>query len=387
MIYFDNSATTCLSEEVKRAMLSAMESYANPSSLHVAGLEARKLIDKARTSVASALGLRSVQPGQIIFTSSGTEANNTAIFGTVYAKKRRISNRIITTDGEHPSVENALQKLEGDGFDVVRIPTKDGVLDFDAYRDALKTPPILVTMMMVNNETGAVYDVARAFDMAKKSCPETVTHCDAVQGFLKCRFTPQSIKADLVTVSAHKIHGPKGVGVLYIDAQILKAKKIVPHILGGGQEFSFRPGTENTVGIAGFGTAAETESKNFASNVEKMKGLRNYLIRQLSDLDVILNVSKGESAPHILSITLPNIKSETMLHFLSGKDICVSSGSACSSRSLKTSHALTAFGLLPTKADCTIRVSLNAHNTKEEADEFIAALKQGIETLVPIKRK
>ncbi len=387
MIYFDNSATTALSDAAKSAMLAAMETYANPSSLHKSGLAARKIIDNARSSVANALGVKGIHPSQLIFTASGTEANNTAIFGTVYAKKRRASNRIITTDGEHPSVENALKKLEEDGFEVIRISTKGGALDFDQFAEALKKPPVLVTMMMVNNETGAVYDVAKAFSMAKRSCPDTVTHCDAVQGFLKCRFTPQSISADLVTVSAHKIHGPKGVGALYIDAQMLKTKKIVPYIIGGGQESSFRAGTENTVGIAGFGAAAECESKLFASNVEAMRSIREYLIDKLSKLNVTINIPEDKCAPHVLSITLPNIKSETMLHYLSSKDICISSGSACSSRSLKTSQALTAFGLLPTQADCTIRVSLNAKNTKEEADEFIVALKDGIDTLIPIKRK
>lgn len=387
MIYFDNSATTALSDSAKSAMMAAMETYANPSSLHKSGLEARKIIDGARLSVANALGVKGISPAQLIFTASGTEANNTAIFGTVYAKKRRTSNRIITTDGEHPSVENALQRLAAEGFEIVRISTRGGVLDLDQLENELKKPPILVTMMMVNNETGAVYDVARAFSMVKRSCPDTVTHCDAVQGFLKVKFTPQSIKADLVTVSAHKIHGPKGVGALYIDAQMLKTKRIVPYIIGGGQESSFRAGTENTVGIAGFGAAAECECKAFASSVESMKTLRAYLVSELSKLNVSLNISNGNFAPHVLSITLPNIKSETMLHYLSSKNICVSSGSACSSRSLKTSHALTAFGLAPTQADCTIRVSLNAHNTKEEADEFIETLKEGIETLVPIKRR
>ena len=324
MIYFDNSATTSLCEEARSAMLWAMDLYANPSSLHKAGFEARKIIDGARASVAKALGVRNLQAGQLIFTSCGTEANNTAVFGTVYAKKRRISNRIITTDGEHPAIENALSKLETEGFEIIRIPTKNGVLDFDAYAEALKVPPILVTMMMVNNETGAVYDVARAFAMAKKISADTVTHCDAVQGFLKCKFTPASVNADLVTVSAHKIHGPKGVGALYIDSQILKAKKIFPYIYGGGQEFGFRPGTENTVGIAGFGAAAEAELGKFVENREKMNGIRNYLIEQLSSLNVSLNIPEGETAPHILSVTLPNIKSETMLHFLSGNDICVS---------------------------------------------------------------
>ncbi len=368
-------------------MLSAMESYANPSSLHKAGLDTRKIVDEARTSIAAALGVRSIQPGQLIFTSCGTEANNTAIFGVAYAKKRRLSNRIITTDGEHPSVENALLKLAEDGFEVIRIPTKGGVLDMDAYREALKVPPILVTMMMVNNETGALYDLKTAFDMAKKSCPDTVTHCDAVQGFLKCRFTPASIKADLVTVSAHKIHGPKGIGALYIDPRITRAKKIAPFIFGGGQEYGFRPGTENTVGIAGFGAAAKKEYGELDKNIERMRTLREHLIERLSEMDVTLNLPKGEAAPHVLSITLPNIKSETMLHFLSGNVICVSSGSACSSRSLKTSHALTSFGLLPKAADCTIRVSLSAANTVEEADEFIVVLEKGIKSLVPIKRR
>lgn len=387
MIYFDNSATTPLSEAAKRAMSEAMEIYANPSSLHAEGLKARRTVEDARASVAEALGIRSLGGSQIIFTSSGSEANNTAIFGTVYAKKRRISNRIITTDGEHPSVENALARLEGEGFEVIRISTKGGSLDFEAYREALKLQPILVTMMMVNNETGAVYDVASAFDMAKKAYPDTVTHCDAVQGFLKKKFTPASIRADLVTVSAHKIHGPKGVGALYIDAQMIKTKRIVPYIIGGGQELSFRAGTENTVGIAGFGAAARAESLAFSENTSRMREVREYLVEKLSELNVTLNIPEGECAPHILSITLPNIKSETMLHFLSGKGICVSSGSACSSRSLKTSRALTAFGLLPARADCTVRVSLSALNTIAEADEFISVLKQGIETLVPIKRR
>lgn len=386
MIYFDNSATTCLSEQAKEAMLRAMEVYANPSSLHKAGLEARKTVEQARASVAAALGIRSIQPGQLIFTSSGTEANNTAIFGTVYAKKRKLSNRIITTDGEHPSVENALLKLESEGYEIIRIPTKGGELDFGIYEEALKKPPLLVTMMMVNNETGALYDVARAFDMAKKTSPDTVTHCDAVQGFMKCKFSPSAIHADLVTVSSHKIHGPKGVGALYIDAQMLKTKKISPYLYGGGQEFSFRPGTENTVGIAGFGAAAEIELKELSANIENMSALRQYLISKLSALNVTLNLPEV-AAPHVLSVTLPNIKSETMLHFLSGKDICVSSGSACSSRSLKTSRALTAFGLTPAMADCTIRVSISSYNTIEEADALVSALSEGIERLVPIKRR
>ena len=385
MIYLDNSATTELSAEAKAAMLCAMDNFANPSSLHKAGQSANKIIVSARKAVAGALGLRSVVPGQIIFTSGGTEANNTSIFGTVYAKKRRISNRIISTDSEHPSVENALRELEADGFEVIRISTKGGVLDFEAYAEALKTPPVLVTMMLVNNETGALYDVARAFDMAKKSCKDTVTHCDAVQGFLKCRFTPMLLRADLVSVSSHKIHGPKGVGALYVDPNIIKAKQIIPLIYGGEQENSFRPGTENTVGIAGFGASADTGNKDLAKNIEHLSSLREYAVDKISKTGAEINTPEGKTSPHVISVRLPNIKSETMLHYLSANDICVSSGSACSSHSNKTSRALLAFGLTAKEADCTIRVSLCENNTKEDIDALCAALAKGIETLVRIK--
>lgn len=385
MIYLDNSATTSLSAEARAAMLEAMDNFANPSSLHKAGQSAQKILTSARKSVASALGIRFVQPGQIIFTSGGTEANNTAIFGTVYAKKRRISNRIISTDSEHPSVENALKRLEADGFEVIRISTKGGKLDLDAYKEALKTPPVLVTMMMVNNETGAVYDVSRAFDMAKKSCKDTVTHCDAVQGFLKCKFNPTAIHADLVSISSHKIHGPKGVGALYVDPQIIKAKQIVPLIYGGEQENSFRPGTENTVGIAGFGAAAEEGANRLSENILSITELKKYAIDRILGTGAFVNLPEGEAAPHVISIRLPDIKSETMLHYLSANDICVSSGSACSSHSRKTSRALLAFGLAEREADCTIRVSLCESNTREDIDALCDALAKGIETLVRIK--
>lgn len=385
MVYLDNSATTALCSEAKTAMAAALESYGNPSSLHKVGIEAHKTMTESRAKVLKALGVRGLTAGQLIFTSSGTEANNTAIFGTVYAKKRRISNRIITTDSEHPAVENSLKRLENDGFEIIRISTKSGVLDFDGYAEALKIPPILVTMMMVNNETGARYDVGRAFKMAKRSNPETVTHCDAVQGFLKCSFSPESISADLVTVSAHKIHGPKGVGALFVSQSILKSKRIVPFMCGGEQEFDFRPGTENTVGIAGFGSAAEIGLAKLSENIKRMSDLRTYAIEKLSELELAINLPKGECAPHIVNITLPNIKSETMLHFLSSKDICVSSGSACSSHSKKTSRALLAFGLTEREADCSLRISLCEYNMTDDVDRLTDALREGISTLVRIK--
>lgn len=385
MVYLDNSATTSVSPEVREAMLAAIDNYGNPSSLHKVGLDAHKIMVDSRSKVLRALGVKGGMPNQLIFTSSGTEANNTAIFGTVYAKKRRASNRIITTDSEHPAVENSLRRLENDGFEIVRIPTKGGVLDFEAYSEALRVPPILVTMMMVNNETGAMYDVARAFKMAKNANSETVTHCDAVQGFLKCRFTPESISADLVTVSAHKIHGPKGVGALYISPSLIKAKKIIPLMCGGEQESDFRPGTENTVGICGFGKAAEIGAAELDADIKKMRLLREYAIKRLSELELTLNLPAEKTAPHIINLTLPNIKSETMLHYLSGRDICVSSGSACSSHSKKTSRALLAFGLSEKQADCSIRVSIGIYNDENDVDLLCTALSDGIASLVRIK--
>ena len=385
MRYLDNSATTRLCDEAKNAMLCAMEEYANPSSLHKAGQAAQKMLVSARKSVAGAIGLRTVMPGQIIFTSGGTEANNMAIFGSVYAKKRRISNRIISTDSEHPSVEKSLQRLESDGFEVIRIPTRDGKLDFDAYEKALEIPPILVTMMMVNNETGAVYDVSRAFDMAKQRAKETVTHCDAVQGFLKVDINYSTLHADLVSISSHKIHGPKGVGALIIDPTIIKTRQIVPVTYGGEQENGFRPGTENTIGIAGFGAAAEVGKIRFADNTKRLCELREYAVSTLLSEDFVLNLPKGKAAPHIISIQMPNIKSETVLHYLSASDICVSSGSACSSHSGKTSRALLAFGLTERQADCTIRVSLGEYNTKDDIDALVSALKKGRDTLIRMR--
>ena len=385
MIYLDNSATTALCAEAKAAMMDTMDNYGNPSSIHKAGIDAHKIMTESRAAVMKALGVRGMTSGQLIFTASGTEANNTAIFGTVYAKKRRPSNRIISTDSEHPAVENSLKRLESDGFEIIRVSTKGGVIDLEEYANALKTPPILVTMMMVNNETGARYNVEKAFKMAKKSNPETVTHCDAVQSFLKCSFSPEAIGADLVTVSAHKIHGPKGVGALYISQSLLKTKKIIPFMCGGEQEFDFRPGTENTVGIAGFGAAAEKGAAELSQNIKRLASLREYAVEKLATLELTLNLPKGESAPHIVNLTLPNIKSETMLHFLSSKDICVSSGSACSSHSKKTSRALLAFGLSEKEADCSLRISLCETNTKEEIDALTDALRDGIGTLVRFK--
>ncbi len=385
-IYLDNSATTPLCDSAIKAMTEAMGCYGNPSSLHSVGLAAQKVVDEARNSLGYAFGVRMLKPGQLVFTASGTEANNLAIRGSIYSKTRRVANKIITTDSEHPSVENLLVKLEEEGFNVVRISTRGGVLDMSAVERELDKNVLLVTMMMVNNETGAMYDVGKVFSMAKARCPEAVTHCDAVQGFMKKKFTPASISADLISVSSHKIHGPKGVGALYISADILKQRKMSPIIYGGGQENGFRSGTENVVGIAGFGAALKEAYINLDANISHMSSVREYALLKLAALDVRVNTPLGETAPHIINFTLPNIKSETMLHYLSGEGIYVSSGSACSSHSRSHSRALMAFGLAPDDADCSLRVSISESTTESDIDALAEHLEMGIRMLVRIKR-
>jgi len=385
MIYLDNSATTPLSDAAKQAMLTAMEHYGNPSSLHPLGKEAHDLLESSRRKIALTLGLRTApEAGQITFCASGTEADNLAIFGTAYAKERRRGGKIITTDSEHPAAENTFCALEKDGFEVVRIATRHGELDWEQYRAALDKRVFLVSMMAVNNETGAAYDLKRAFTMAKAIDPAIVTHTDAVQGYLKSRFSPSAIKADLVSVSAHKIHGPKGVGALYASPEALKRRDLIPTVLGGGQEHGFRSGTENVIGIAGFGAAAEEEFRSLAATLPHLQSLRESAIKQLSALPVTLNLPRGACAPHILSITLPDIRSETMLHALSQDGICVSAGSACSSHSKKISRALTGFGLSPAAIECTVRVSFGRQNTLTDVDRLVESLKHNIDRLVKI---
>ena len=385
-IYLDNSATTALCDEAKQAMTEAMECYGNPSSLHKAGLDAEHMVKKAREQVLSALGVRT-NAGQVYFTSSGTEANNLAILGSAYAKERRAGGRIVTTEGEHSSVEMVLRDLEKKGFDVVRIPTRDGVLDMDFASRAITKDTLLVTTMMVNNETGALYDLKALFALAKRNAPGVVTHCDAVQGFMKTIFSPAAIGADMVTVSSHKIHGPKGVGALYVSAEVLKAKKLIPVTLGGGQEAGMRSGTENTIGIAGFGAACQKAQSTLRDDLRRMTALRTYLEEKLAAQgEITLNLPRAGRAPHVVNLTLPDIKSETMLHYLSGQGIYVSSGSACSSHGHATSRALSAFGVSAADADCSLRVSLCPANTQEEIDALCAALDTGVRELVRIHK-
>lgn len=386
MVYLDNSATTEISMVAQKKMIEAIGIYGNPSSRHGMGLEARKIVDTAREQVGAALGLARPNPENLLFTSCGSEANNMAILGCLYSKEKRRQSKVITTDSEHPSVENVMRRLEKDGFTVVRLSTRGGVIDEEELEKALDDSVAMVSLMMVNNETGACYDIKKLFSIVKRRCPEAVTHCDAVQGFLKVPFTVKSLGADMISVSAHKIHGPKGVGALYISHEIIKMKKIVPYIIGGGQEGGYRSGTENIVGIAGFGAAAAEERAHFAENCGKIIALRDLCAEKAASVGARPNIPTGQRAPHVLSLTLPHIKSETMLNFLSAKGFCVSAGSACSSHSRHISSSLVGFGITEAEADSTIRVSFSSYNTEEEITAFCQALGEGIDSLVRIKR-
>lgn len=367
-------------------MLEAMDNFGNPSSLHSKGFEASKMVAEAREAVLASIGVRGGKRENLVFTSCGTEADNLALRGVVYAKARR-ANKIITTDSEHSAIENTLRELEKDGFCVVRIPTHGGVLDMNSFEREMDTNTLLVSMMYVNNETGAVYDIKKCFALAKRVNPDVVTHTDAVQAYMKMKLSPTDLGADLITLSAHKIHGPKGIGALYISPSIIRKKQIKPIVYGGGQESGMRSGTENVIGIVGFGAAAKSGMRDLAVNVSKMRELHDYAIEMLSPLELRINQPSGECAPHILSITLPDIRSETMLHYLSSFGIYVSSGSACASNSAQKSisRALSAFGLTDREAECTVRISLSPENTREDIDTLTTHLKDGIEKLVRIK--
>jgi cysteine desulfurase len=384
MVYLDNSATTEISAVAKKAMIDAIEVYGNPSSRHSLGIEAKRLLDRAREQVGAAMGLARPNPENLVFTSCGSEANNMALLGCLYSKEKRRQNKVITTNSEHPSVENVMQRLEKDGFEVIRLKTRGGVIDEDELRGALDGNVAMVSVMLVNNETGAAYDVKKLFGMVKRICPEAVTHCDAVQGFMKIPFTVKSLGADMISVSAHKIHGPKGVGALYISPEIIKMKKIVPYIIGGGQEGGYRSGTENIVGIVGFGAAAEEQKMSFSKNMAAITAMRDRCEQIVREAGARPNIPSGARAPHVLSVTLPSIKSETMLNHLSGKGICISAGSACSAHAKNMSSTLLGFGLTPHEADCTVRISFSEYNTEEELFELARAFKEGIDTLVRI---
>lgn len=384
-IYLDNSATTKICEEaLEKYIAVSRECYGNPSSLHALGFESERILNGAREEICTSLGAKGAT---VIFTASGTEANNLAIIGRAMSKERyKRGAKIITTMGEHASVDAPLELLSGMGFTVARIPTQNGQIDMAAFEKELTRDVILVSMMMVNNETGALYDTAAVAKLMKAKAPEAMLHVDATQSYLKIPFTKAKCGADMITISSHKIEGPKGVGALLVDPAVMKSKGLSPLILGGGQEGGMRSGTENVPGIAAFGEAVRIGSSAVRERYFKMRELRNYLIEKIEkELPEISVTKPASAAPHIINITLPKIKSETMLHYLSSLGIFVSSGSACSSNGGHFSSALTAFGRSESEADTSIRISLSHRNEKEDIDALIEGLKGGLTRLSRIR--
>ena len=385
MIYLDNSATTALAPEVRAAMLEVWDNVGNPSSLHQAGQSAKRRLEAARSSLLSSAGLKSLE-WQAIFCGSGSEANNLALLGSAHTGRHLDSRRVLITDSEHASVENTAEVLSSRGFEIVRIPTKGGALDLDTIANEAKKGVCLASFMLVNNETGAVYDIASAAEIIKKACPSALIHCDAVQGFMRIPL-PAAKNVDFFSVSAHKIHGPAGVGALMLRRELIKKRYLCPVIFGGGQEEGLRSGTENLAGAVGLAKAAEIMKPMMDANYNHMLDVSLYAIEKIREAGATVNVP-AVRAPHILSITLPRIKSQTMLNLLSAGGVCVSSGSACSSnaKNRHVSSALVAYGLSEADADCTIRMSLCKDNTREDIDALCELLSSGIQRLVKIKK-
>lgn len=373
--YFDNSATTKPYGSVIDVMGEAMREYwGNPSSLHTKGYEAEKKLSEARRLILDSLNIRGSHC-ELFFTAGGTEADNLAILGTMHAKPRNKGKKLITTKSEHPAVLNCARQLEAEGYQVVYLSCRGGQVDINEYMSALDKNTVMVSIMTVNNETGAVYDIKKLFTMAKAVSPDIVTHTDAVQAYMKMKLSPEALKCDMMTLSGHKIHGPKGVGALYVSAECMKKRTLSPHTFGGGQEKGFRSGTENLPAILGFAEAARA-----GIYPDSVKELREYILKNLP-AEIRPNIPAA-AAPHILNVTLPDIRSETMLHFLSSKGIFVSSGSACSSNSGHANYVLPDFGLSDKEADSSIRISLDASLTREDADKLLEALGEGVSTLV-----
>lgn len=370
--YLDNSATTFLCEKAKREMINAIENcWGNPSSLHQVGIDADMLLRQCRNTVSKAL---KCDADEVIFTSGGTEGNNLAIFGSAYANRRK-GNRVITTKIEHPSVLNAFKRLEEEGFEVIYIGTdKTGHLDMNELENAVNEKTILISVMAVNNEVGTIQPVEQLRAVAKRKNSPALIHVDAVQAFGKLPLNPKKSGIDLMTVSSHKIHGPKGVGALFIK----KGTKLRPVAVGGGQEKDIRPGTEPMPAIAGFyGAISELTVEK---SLEKMTALRDSFVNKLSVIDGVSINSPADALAYIVNLSLKGLRSETVLNLLSDMEIYVSSGSACAKG--HKSHVLTAMGLKDDEIDSSLRVSLSRFTTEEELDYFIEGINRAFKVIM-----
>ena len=376
--YLDNSATTRAFDEVAELVAKVMTSeYGNASSVHHMGVISANRLSEARDIISSTL---KVDPQEIIFTSGGTESDNMSILGVAKANAWR-GKHIITTAIEHPAILEATTHLENEGFEVTYLPVgNDGVVDIDTLKSAIREDTILVSMMFVNNEIGAVEPIEEAGRLIKSINKDIVFHVDAVQAYGKVLIRPRTMNIDLLSVSSHKIHGPKGVGFLYIR----KGTKITPICYGGGQQKGMRSGTENVPGIAGMALAAKRCYENFDAHIKEMYELKKYLILSLQDrlTDIKINGPECEKgAPHIVSLSIKGLAAETVLNMLSSKGIYVSAGSACTSNNPHISDTLQAIGLDKSLLESTIRISLSMMTTREEIDYFLDTLCSQVETM------
>lgn len=366
MIYLDNSATTKPCSESVAAITKALtEDWANPSALYNFGIEAARELRAARYAVADAMG---AEPDRVFFTSGGTEADNWAVSGSIRRMGKR-GKHIITTAIEHDAILNPIRELENQGFEITYLqPDCLGNIPLSALREALRKDTVFVSIMMVNNEVGSVMPIAQMARLTHKLCPDAIFHTDAVQGFLKIPFSAKSLGADLISVSSHKIHGPKGAGALYISPRL---KSFPPLLLGGGQEGGYRSGTEGTPAIFGFAVACAAGKVTFPADAVREKGLLDKLVSELCKLNGVI-INGAHDAPHILSLSIPGVPTQNTINLLQDHGICVSAGSACAKG--HRSHTLTAMRLPPEVMDASFRVSICKDTTQEELDELVSVI-------------
>ena len=369
--YLDNSATTRAYDEVADLVAKIMkEEFGNPSSVHHMGMVSSERLSQARETIAASL---KVDPQEIVFTSGGTESDNLALIGVARANKWR-GNHIITTKIEHPAILETMAFLEKEGFEITYLSVDEtGTVDLDELKNAIRKETILVSIMFVNNEIGTLMPIQKAGELIKSVNKDTYFHVDAVQAYGKVLIRPRTMNIDLLSVSGHKIHGPKGVGFLYIK----KGTKIVPICYGGGQQKGMRSGTENVPGIAGLALAAKKCYEDFDAKIKKLYDLKQYTVDSLLERipDIKINGQKvSEGAPHIISVSIRGLAAETVLNMLSSKNIYVSAGSACTSNNPHVSDTLQAIGLEKDLLESTIRISMSFMTTKEEIDYFLDTL-------------
>ncbi len=381
--YLDNSATTKVFDEVKDIMVETMlKDYGNPSSMHLRGVEAEKYVKEARENIAKTL---KVDEKEIVFTSGGTESNNMAIIGTALAN-RRAGNHIITTEVEHASVHNTMEFLAEQGFRITYLNVNEsGVINIKDLEDAICDDTILISVMYVNNEIGSVMPISEIAEVIKAKKPDVVFHVDAIQAYGKYHIYPRRMGIDLLSVSGHKIHGPKGSGFLYVRDKL----KIKPIIYGGGQQKGMRSGTENVPGIAGIGVAAKKIYENFDENIDRLYELKDYLIDELSKIEnVRIHSKKGRDfAPQIVNASFVGVRSEVLLHSLEDRKIYVSAGSACSTNKHTVSATLKGIGLDFDEIESAIRFSFCIFTTKEEIDYTVSVINELLPRLRLFRRK